>query len=158
MSKRKGIESFIKERVEIPRVTKGDHGATVLLCPFCNPTHPLRADGISPCGTSLRVQAVQTVYRANYSKNMVCVKCGKSNGNMVSWQGTAYVHTPDCTPGTVTLPEAPRYFKLAALAGKNNAFAKTVEKIFGYRAQRVDEVDQKGQRTGVILGWTWIKK
>ncbi len=157
--KQKSVQSFVHERVEIPLVVKDKDGNATLLCPFCKPTHPLRADGATACGTVVRVQAVQTTYKAKYAKrNMVCVKCGKSGGEMVSWQGTAYIHVHDCMPGTVTLPEPPTYSKIAQLAyGLPDWTKPFTSRMFG-KAMKVDEVDQNGNRTGVILGYAFVNE
>jgi hypothetical protein len=159
MSKQSSVKSFVKERVDIPKVTKDKNGAAILLCPFCNPTHPLRADQATACGTIVRVQAVQTVFRSNYSrKNMVCVKCGKGGGEMVVWQNNAFVHTHDCSPGVAAMNEPPKISKAAGIIYNLHPRIKTLIELVTGKTMKVDEVTPDGKRTGVILGHFFLPR
>lgn len=158
MSKKSSMKSPVRERVEVPKVVKDKDGNAILMCPYCNPSHALRADGVSPCGTFVRVQAVQTVFKSKYAKKDVkCVKCGKSGGEMVAWQGNAFVHVANCSPATVTLAEPPKYSRLASLVYSLPIWAKKpIQKITG-EAMKVDEVMPDGTRTGVTLGHAFMR-
>ena len=146
------------ERTAIPRIVKDKGGNAVLLCPFCNPPHPLVPGTPSLCGTILSLTATQPVYRAKYDKTMVCVKCGKGSGQMVLFQN-GFIHTNDCAPGVMALSDPPKYSALAKYvynlrAGK---FKKFVEGITG-KAMIVEEITPDGKKTGVILGHFFPKK
>lgn len=156
MSKSKSFKPPITQRVDIPRVAKNEHGATILLCPFCQPSHPLRTDGETACGTMLRVQAVQTVYDARHAKKLVCAKCGKGGGKMVAWNG-AYVHLEQCVEGVVTMTEQPKFTKVAEYVYKSPKWAKQIIEKYAGRATPVNEVSPNGERTGNVLGYFFWK-
>jgi hypothetical protein len=145
------------KRTAIPVIKKGEGGEALLMCPFCVPSHPLRPDKVSACGTILILTAEQTVFRGKYEKKMVCVKCGKHGGDMILFQG-AFVHNYDCSPGVVAMTEAPEFSDWAArVAWTPEWIRKPIEKFTG-RAQAVEEVLPDGTRTGVVLGYFFHKE
>lgn len=159
MSKKNSVKPFVKERVDIPKIVKDKNGAAILLCPFCSPSHPLRADQATACGTIVRVQAVQTVFRSNYShKNMVCVKCGKGGGDMVTWQNNAFVHVHDCSPGVTAMNEPPKMSKAAGIIYNFPPVLRRIAEAAWGKTMKVDEVTPDGKRTGVVLGHFFLPR
>lgn len=152
MSKRSSVQQPTTIRRHVPLLEKDNHGANVLMCPFCIPSHPITPFVASGCGTVVEVQAVQTVYRAKYQKGMVCVKCGKSGGMMVR-MNDAFTHSFDCTPGTTTLTAVPAFSKIATwvFKMKDGRLKEFIQGFTGVAAE-VKEVTPEGERTGVILG------
>ena len=141
----------------LPPLTEKKDGRNVLTCPFCVPSHPIRHDAVSPCGTILQVRAVQTVIRAKYEKDMVCVRCGQGGGEMVRYQN-AFIHAHDCAPGKLVFTEPPRFSSLAKFIFKWPGRMKNpIEALIG-QAQPVKEVDLKGQPTGKTLGYIFWKE
>lgn len=145
------------ERVATPKVQKDPAGNAILLCPFCNPSHPLEAGSASACGTILQVRAVQIVYEAKFNKNMVCVKCQKGGGKLVHFNN-AFVHSHDCMPGVATFVDAPKFSKMAEIVFNLPQWIKpTFEKYLG-EAKPVEEVTETGARTGKTLGHFFWRK
>jgi hypothetical protein len=144
-------------RVDVPKMAKDKDGNAVLLCLFCTPTHPLNPSAPASCGTRLVLTAEQTVIRAKFNKNLVCVKCGKGGGEMVMFQNS-YIHIHDCNPGVMAMREPPKFSKFAEIVNTMpNQFIKSrIEKITG-RAMPVEEVDPKGVKTGQIWGYFFWK-
>lgn len=125
-----------------------------ILCPFCDPPHPIMVGQDSACGTTMKVTAVQTIYPARTTKkhNLVCIKCSKGGGEMVKFNNS-FVHAADCAPGTKLITVPPEFSKLAKLIYHLPAWLrKQVEKLTGF-AKEVKEVDAEGKETGVILGY-----
>lgn len=144
-------------RIDAPKPGKDKDGKPAMMCPFCNPSHPLVPGLEAPCGTNLQVRAVQIVYKSKFHDDMVCAKCGKSGDQMVRFQN-AFIHIKDCAPGVATLTEAPKFSKLARLFYNPPARIKLMmEKLFG-RSMAVDEVTPDGKRTGRVLGYFFMKK
>jgi len=156
--KHKRTQNKITSRTAAPRIEKGNDGVAVIICPFCETPHALRPDRTSSCGTRLVLTAEQTVLRAKYEKNVVCVKCGKGGGEMVMRQN-AFVHKSDCTPGVAFLTEPPKFSKLAYFIGKikQGRIRNTIESFMG-KAMPVDEVLENGTRTGTVLGYFFHKE
>ena len=155
--KKTSVQSPYSKRVAIPKMVKDEKGNAILLCPFCTPSHPLNPAMPSLCGTTLILTAEQTTIRAKYQKNLVCVKCGKGGGEMVMFQNS-YIHTHDCKPGVMTMTNPPKYSNFAALTYKlQNKFLKSNIERFTGRAMPVEEIDTKGNKTGVILGYFFWK-
>lgn len=154
MSKRNASRPPVTERIEAPKITRDKDGNAILYCPFCEPTHPLRPENNSSCGTILQVRAVRTIYRAKYDKRFVCVKCGKGGDEMVRFQN-GFVHTHDCAPGVVTLEQPPEFSKLAERV-YNSRFRKVMEAMFG-EVVPVLEVTPEGEKTGVTLGYFFTR-
>lgn len=146
------------KRTGIPKIVKDKNGAAILLCPFCNPSHPLLPNQVAKCGTSLSLTAEQVIVHAKFDKKFTCVKCGKGGGDMVQYQN-GFIHVKDCSPEVMTMTEAPNYSKLAGWVHglKNEKLKKFMEGFTG-KAVPVQEVDPKGARTGVILGHFFLKE
>ena len=158
MSKRNSNRPPYRERREMPKIENSKDGGKVLMCPFCNPSHPIMPFIPSPCGTVVEVTAVQLVFRAKYAKDMICAKCGQGGGEMVVWN-EAFIHTHDCTPGTATLLVEPKYSKIAkAVFGLSDGKIKTlIQNILG-EAKEVAEAKPDGKRTGKILGYFFYRQ
>jgi len=153
MSHRKsGIKPPFTERIGVPSVTKDKNGSAILWCPFCKPSHPLRADNKSTCGTVMQIRAVQVVYKAKYDNKLVCVKCGHGGGEMVRFQ-TSFIHTHDCSPGVATFTEPPNYSMLAKLLYKLPVRARTLLERTTGKIVPVEEVTEIGEKTGKIFGY-----
>jgi len=156
MSKKNNFKRPISERIDVPKIERDKQGNAILLCPFCKPTHPLRAENDASCGTVLQVRAVQLVYKAKFDKTLVCVKCMQGGGEMVRFQN-GYVHTHDCAPGVVTLEKPPDFSKFAErVYGMPPRVKKIFENIFG-TAVPVLEVMPGGEKTGITLGYFFKK-
>lgn len=149
--------SPVTRRIKTPLVGKGEKGRHVMLCPFCNPTHPLELGKKYSCGTSIEVNAVQVVYRTKYDHNIRCIKCGKGGGKMVVENG-AYVHINDCSPGTVVLKEPPRNSFFAKLVYTSPRWVGTILRPFLGNAQPIQEIRPDGVRTGNVIGYTFWKE
>lgn len=159
MSHKKGSKSRISTREAVPLISKDSKGNALLLCPFCTPPHPINPDSPSTCGTILQVRALQTVYKSKkYETTNVCVKCGKSGGEMILFQG-ALIHMADCTPGVVALSTPPKYSTLAKFTHglKDGSLKNILQKSFG-KATPVEEVTPAGVRTGLVFGYFFNKR
>lgn len=157
MSKRQSTKSPVQTRSALPKVQKDEHGANILMCPFCAEPHPISPFAPAPCGTRVVVTAEQVVYRAAYNKKMVCAKCHKGGGNMVLWHN-AFLHTPDCDPTIRTPINPPEFSKLAGWIYKRKGFIRdTLEKVYG-KVMAVEEVTPDGTLTGTILGYYFQKE
>jgi len=114
-------------------------------CPYCKPSHELQMDGtLSPCGTSLSIQAVQNIY---FERNLVCIVCGKTGGTLVKCPA-GYKHIHDCYPGKKIFNKAPRLSKVAAIAWK---LPKAVLKAM--KINPIQVTDDKGK----VLGYSFDK-
>jgi len=139
---------------EAPPKYKNDGGNVQILCPFCEPSHPIYPHKISACGTLLKVAAVQTVYPARTLKKaeVVCVKCGKPGGEMVAY-GRGFVHVQECNPERKLLAEAPTYSEWARrVYNMPNWLRGWLERFTG-AATEVIELDGEGRETGRIIGY-----
>jgi hypothetical protein len=157
MSKTTVTKSKITKRTGVPKIVKDKEGNAILLCPFCVPSHALQPNKPSLCGTMLILTAEQVVVRAKYDKHFICVKCGKGGGEMVRYQN-GLIHTVECAPNKVTMLEPPVYSKFAAFVYgmKNKRIKKFIESVKG-QAMPVEEIDQKGVKTGAVLGYFFFK-
>jgi hypothetical protein len=151
------LKPKLTTRTGTPRIAKDKNGNALLLCPFCVPPHPLQPNVPAACGTSLVLTAEQVIVRAKYDKNFICVKCGKGGGEMVKYQN-GFIHVTDCDPNKITMLEPPVYSKFAALVYgmKNKRIKKFIEDRKG-QAVPVEEIDQKGIKTGTVLGYFFFK-
>lgn len=121
-------------------------GKSMVMCPFCDPPHPLSNIELSPCGTILQVQAVQAVFR-----NQKCALCGKISGEQIM-VGNKYVHTHDCKPGQKMFAIPPKKSVLASLFWRFPDWAQLiVAKKFGKVVLELKDSDQK------VVGYTWQK-
>lgn len=133
-------------------------GGKELLCPFCDPPHPLHPDG-NNCGAVLRVTAVRVVIPARVvrMKKLVCLKCGKGLGEMVHIGTSSYIHAVDCQPGTHIVMRPPKFDKSAEIVSKLPApVRKIIEKRTG-KASAMKEILPDGTETGKILGYFYYK-
>lgn len=149
-------ETRFREAMPTPRKTEQ---GTQILCPFCVPTHPLMPTEPSPCGTMLKVTAVQMIYpkRTVVQKKMICIKCNQGGGEMVMYM-KGFVHLPDCRPETRLLPSLPEFNKTAGLVFKLPERLRTVVEKYTGKVQYVKEITVDGEQTGNILGYFFIPK
>lgn len=149
----------ILERELYPKTHTGKNGSVYLLCPFCEIPHEIRADMTSPCGTLLRVTAVQTIYKSKaFSEiGMICAKCGKSGGDMTKLND-GFIHVADCTPGVKVLNSNPPFSRLAKFAHglRDGRVKKWFVKNFGI-PREVKELLPTGEQTGKILGYVFYR-
>jgi hypothetical protein len=144
-----------REKPPIPLKTKS---GVELLCPFCADHHPLLPGQESPCGTHIEVTAVQEIVSARLSRTegLVCVKCHKEGGEMVRYRN-GFVHLADCNPGTRLLQEVPTFSLFAKVVHNLNPKVRgLIERLTG-RADQVLEIDEKGDKTGKVLGYFFYK-
>lgn len=157
MSKKNNVKPPVSTRTAVPKVVKDEHGANILMCPFCAEPHPVSPYVPSPCGTRVVVTAEQPVFKAKYNEKMICAKCHKGGGTMVLWHN-AFIHTPDCDPSIRTPIEPPKFSRLAEWVYHRNGFIRSrLEDIFG-KVMAVEEVQPDGTLTGVILGYYFQKE
>lgn len=149
-------------RVRVRRaepVIQNEEGKPAILCPFCEIKHPISLSEISPCGTRLRLEAVQEVVHGWYAEKvgLACLKCHKVDGqDLVPFQG-GYVHLHDCMPGTKFLAVPPKFTPKAKFVfGLPQFLRPHVEKLTGV-AKEVKEIDAEGHETGVILGYSFYR-
>lgn len=153
-SRRPGVQT--REKPPIPFPTKA---GIELRCPFCDDHHLLMPNVESPCGTKIKVMAVQEVISARMARTqeLICVKCHQGGGEFVKYCNS-YVHLADCTPGTRLLQEVPKFNPLAGLVFKMPAKTRgPIERITG-RADQVLEIDNLGHKTGKVLGYFFYQK
>lgn len=157
MKKTTVVKPKLTTRTSVPKMVKDKNGHALILCPFCTPPHPLNPNVPSACGTRLVLTAEQVVVRAKYDKHFICVKCGKGGGEMVQYQN-GFIHVTDCDPNKITMLEPPVYSKFAAFVHgmKNKRIKKLIESVKG-QAMPVEEIDQKGIKTGRTLGYFFFK-
>jgi hypothetical protein len=138
-------------------MTRTKEGATIL-CPFCMPTHPIVPGEPSPCGTQLRLTAVQTIIpeRTVRREELTCVKCHKGGGEMVQYMN-GFIHLNDCAPDTTLLRTPPAYNRFAGLVFKlPKSLRARVAQVTGY-PQQVREISPDGKETGKIMGYFFLK-
>lgn len=164
----KGTQTFAKQhppqhRPEVltrelpPKVEQSKSGASIL-CPFCAIPHPIHLGDQAPCGTSLRVTAVQAILPEKTVKkhNLSCLKCHEGGGEMVPFN-QGYVHLHDCTPGTRMLVAAPRFSPVAKVVYKAPKWLHALSEKWLGKAEKVLEVDGEGKETGKVLGYFFLK-
>jgi len=158
MSKKQSFKPPYRQRTAVPKLTKDENGANILLCPFCADPHPIMPFVPSPCGTLVTFYAEQTIYRAKADNRFVCAKCGKGGGEMVKWND-AFIHTPDCKPEVRTLLEPPMYSQWARLVYNmhDGKIKDLIQQALG-RAAVVEEVTPDGKVTGVVMGYFFHRK
>lgn len=157
MSKKNTFKPAVTSRTATPKVVKDDHGANILMCPFCSEAHPISPFTPSPCGTRVVVTAEQVVFSAKYNDKMVCAKCHKGGGKMVMWHD-AFLHVPDCDPSIRTPLSPPNFSKLAEFVYKRKGRLKAwLERMYG-KAMIVEEVMPDGTLTGNIHGYYFQKE
>jgi hypothetical protein len=150
--KYKPKRSEVKVRELPPKVSNTAKGVLVQ-CPFCDPTHVILPGVESPCGTTLRVTAVQTYLTSHTTKfnKIHCLKCGVVGGEMIKYRN-GFVHISDCSPGTKLLTEIPPLSNVAKVIFKLPVKLRTfIEKRTG-AVKELQEIDEEGKPTGKILG------
>ena len=117
-----------------------------ILCPFCNPTHPL-VPGINPCGTQIKISAVQNIFR-----NRTCALCNKTGGEMIC-VNNIYVHAHMCTPGKFIYAVPPKPSAVAGLFYKSPEWCTLITKrIFG-----IVPVEVTAQDKSAPASYAWEK-
>ena len=151
--KKKNFRPQSTSREKPPKFRTVD-GNVQILCPFCEPAHPIYPDKISMCGTVLKVSALQTVYPARTLKKteIVCVKCGKPGGEMVAY-GNGFVHIQDCNPERKLLSSPPIYSDWAYRVYHLPVWLRSWIEKFSGAALEVVELDGFGKETGKIMGY-----
>ena len=120
------------------------------MCPFCIIPHPLIAGEVSPCGTYIKVSAVQRVYKARHMTGMVCARCGKEGGEMIHARN-AFIHLENCTPNEAWISELPKFSRLAEFVFKmKDGKIKTLIENRTGKARSVMNVEPDGKHTGVL--------
>jgi hypothetical protein len=154
MKRNPGYRPETKVREALPRVQETG-GEVLLMCPFCQPPHPVAFGKPGACGTTLKVTAVQTVIpiRTVHKHKLICFKCGQGGGEMVPFN-QGYLHLVDCVPGTRVLAEPPANFSRWAgwVYRMPEPLRERVERLTG-AAKRIDEIDAQGKETGRTLGF-----
>lgn len=146
-----------RTREASPSMSRTKEGVHIL-CPFCKPTHAIAPGEATPCGTTLRLVATQDIVptRIVRMQNIKCLKCQQGGGEMVQYMG-GFVHLIDCDPKLRLLPQHPNYNPLAGMVfGLPKAVRSVIEKATG-PAQRVDEIDHEGKKTGKVMGYFFMK-
>jgi hypothetical protein len=145
---------------ELPPLPQRTKNGVALLCPFCQPTHPLIPGKANNCGTEIRVTAVQTIISARTARQegLACVKCRKTGqGEMVRYMN-GYIHAQECAPEIKLLREIPKYSKTAEWVYRlPEKVRAVVEKRTGM-VQMVHELTPEGEETGAIQGYFFNKK
>lgn len=122
-------------------------GGIEIRCPFCHPSHVLRVDMPSPCGTVLEFKAVQNLYQ-----DVTCALCGGKQGTLMKI-GDRYRHSYDCKPGHHLFAQTPPLSLAAKLCWRLPNFAHMF--IFKRFKRRVMEVSDK--ETKELIGYAWRK-
>lgn len=152
------VRPVVKTREALPGISREKEG-TLLMCPFCKPSHPLVPNEPTPCGTELKVTALQTIIPARLARKegLVCLKCHQTGtGEMVRYMN-GFIHLQDCVPGTQLLRTAPNYTALARLVyGLPKHVRARAEKVTG-EAHQVLEIDAQGKETGKVVGYFFMK-
>ena len=119
-------------------------GKDVLMCPYCDPPHPISTQEVSPCGTVLEVRAIQAVF-----KGQKCALCGQTNGHQIM-AGSRFVHTPDCTPGKKMYAVAPDKSAWAAVLWRFPDWVQLwVARKFGKVVMELRDKDDE------VSGYAW---
>lgn len=156
MSKKNSFKPGYRQRIATPIPRQDGKGNVTLMCPFCNPTHPLSPNGMSGCGTELQVRATQTVFRAVSDKKMICIKCQKGGGEMVAFN-ESMVHVHNCTPGVATFVDPPRMSVFAAALFRLPVRIRSVFEKYTGEIKPISEVKPDGTRTGRTLGYVFYR-
>lgn len=153
MAKKKSFRPAAVTRERAPLFRAVD-GHVQILCPWCEPPHPIYPDRPAPCGAVLKVSASQTVYPARTMRKaeVVCIRCGKPGGEMVAY-GKGFVHTVDCNPARRLLAYSPVYSEWARRVYNMPVRLRGLIQKFTGVIIEVNEVDKDGQETGRILGY-----
>lgn len=158
MAKKHSFRQAVTVRESTPKYRETGKGVEVL-CPFCNPSHPIYPDKDAACGTLLKVTAMQTVVSSRMTKRegLLCLRCGSGGGEMAKF-GNGFVHINNCNPGRRMLANPPTYSDWARrVYNMPESLRGVIEKFTG-KTQMVYEVDQNGQETGVIAGYFFLER
>lgn len=148
---------LFRTREASPSMNRTKAGVQIL-CPFCRPTHAIAPGEPTPCGTILRLVAVQDVLPSRIVRiqGLKCLKCHNGGGEMVQYMN-GFIHLEDCDPKTRLLPQHPNYNIFARLVFKlPKGIRSVIEKSTG-PAQEVDEIDEQGNKTGKVMGYFFMK-
>lgn len=150
--------SDIRRREAVPLVKQTKQGPQ-LMCPYCVPSHPIAINVDSPCGTTIKVTALQTIVPSRISRmaGLTCIKCHKvGHGDMVPYH-QGFVHVEDCTPGIKLMTLPPKISRMAGLVAKLPEKIRTmIEKRTG-KTQSVELIDPIGKEIGKTLGYVFVK-
>ena len=155
---KKKRKRFIRTRKLAPIPVNTKTGI-VLMCPFCKPTHAIKAGNVNICGTQILVMVEQPIIgaRTTRDENLICKKCGSGCGEMLHHLN-GYIHLADCAPDVQLLNEMPVFSRFAAFVYKLSPPVRSwLEKRTGI-AQVVEETDTEGAKTGRVLGYFFLKK
>lgn len=160
MAKHKtGYKPETKIREAAPKVME-IAGEMKIMCPFCEIPHPIAIGKQAPCGTQVKVTAVQITIPARtvHKYGMKCIKCGKSDGEMTPFNN-GYVHLADCMPGTKLMADPPaQYSRWAKMIYTLPEWIRKLVEARTGAVKRVDEIDPQGQETGKTLGYIFYKE
>lgn len=159
MSKQKPkFKPTIQTREKLP-LTKKEKDGIVLLCPFCDPSHPIVPGQPNACGTTLRVTAVQQIFNARTVRmnKMICVKCGQGGGQMVQYFN-GYLHLEDCNPEVQMLTQIPKYSRWAEIVYKFPEWLRDLFEKYTGVVQIVREMTPEGVETGEVQGYFFRPK
>jgi hypothetical protein len=152
------VPSQLRVREEMPKMTSTKEGA-VIWCPFCVPSHAITPGQASPCGTQLKLTAVQTVIPARVARmqKIVCLKCHETGeGDLVPYM-KGFIHLIDCKPDTNLLRTTPEFSRAAEWVFKLPVGLRArVCRVTGY-PQQVREIDPDGKETGKIIGYFFLR-
>ncbi len=149
---------FIKMRRLAPIPVQMKTGIA-LMCPFCHPTHEIKAGRRNICGTQLNVMLEQPIIGARTTRDegLICKKCGKGCGEML-YHLRGYIHLADCAPEVQLLNDMPKFSRWAAFIYKLRPPVRSwLEKRTGI-VQIVEETDIEGVETGVIQGYFFKRR
>lgn len=122
-----------KKKSELAKVMLVDK-KPVVMCPFCNPPHPISPEG-SLCGTRLVLLAEQVTYHG-----ATCALCGKKDGNIVR-VGNFFRHSHDCSPGKIVFTQPPKPSRSAALVFRFKGLHLWIGKKFGKVPVAINNAD-----------------
>lgn len=72
--------------------------------------------------------------------------------------GSGFVHLENCKPDTLLLSEVPNLSVFAKLVFKlPEKLRRKIEERMSSRAQALEEIDDKGNKTGKVLGYFFLK-
>jgi len=147
----------VRTRTATPLVNKKS-GKVEIMCPFCKPSHPIFPDKVASCGTQIIVSAQQVVILSHYAKEKKykCLKCGETGGEMVM-SGTGFVHLADCKPEMKLLNDPPPVTKRAEWVFHLPLKVRAMIEARTGEAKELQEIDEKGQPTGKVLGYFFYK-
>jgi len=148
----------LRTREAIPKLKKTKDGVE-LLCPFCDPPHPILPGVPTVCGATLRVTAVQQIIISRVTKHekLICMKCHQGGGEMVKFMN-GFVHLVECAPDVNLIADPPKNSKVAKrIYGFPKRLRAIIEKFTGV-VNIVKVVDPLGNETGEIQSYFFAPK